>query len=656
MGLFEHWPYVNFHEMNLDWIIKEIPKVFAAKDEAQASAEASAESAEASQLSADASQLSADASQQSADASQQSADSSQESAENAAESEASAKNYADHIGDPVAGLVTDWLDDHVTPTTPSVDDTLTISGAAADSKKVGDKITDLKSALTTGYDEITELVNGNYNRDGSTTTGQANRIRTNLIPFSAGQSIIINCGTLRYSFTMWEGTPSEASVKTHYTEALTNNIVLNPNYNGNIIIIFSKTDNGNLTPSDFDGDIKKTTDLTLFADVSHYVVNQQDNGIDISAINFIDYETSPNLFNIDQMNIGYVITNSGEKSYTSYYATSDYIEVSPGDIIRATPLTDNADTTFALYNSSKEWVTGTRWTQTVESNCLKITIPIGIKYITVNIKTQNADDVVIVKNQEYDSDYAGEYGTNISLKDGYYYKSKLLNKLIAYNGDSICESRIVSGTANNGGAYAYIISKLTGAKYDNRAISGGILASAVPTGETMPQRSVVSDVTNMPDDADLICFEGGINDYWKNVPLGDYSESDYSGTLDTTTVCGALESIFRQATTKWVGKPIVFVIVHKIKSTVYVANSAGYTFAQARDKMIGICNKYAIPYYDAFAESGLNAYNDIQNTTFLTSNSTGNPDGCHPNESAYRRYYVPQLIALFESVMPRLDE
>ena len=157
----------------------------------------------------------------------------------------------------------------------------------------------------------------------------------------------------------------------------------------------------------------------------------------------------------------------------------------------------------------------------------------------------------------------------------------------------------------------------------------------------------------MPDDADLICIEGGINDYWRDVPLGDYTESDYSGTLDTTTVCGALESIFRQATEKWVGKPICFVIVHKIKSTVYVANSAGWTFAQGREKMIGICKKYAIPFYDAFAESGLNAYNNIQNTNFLTSNSSGTPDGCHPNEAGYKKYYVPQLISLFEAIMPR---
>ena len=98
----------------------------------------------------------------------------------------------------------------------------------------------------------------------------------------------------------------------------------------------------------------------------------------------------------------------------------------------------------------------------------------------------------------------------------------------------------------------------------------------------------------------------------------------------------------------------MFVITHKITSTVYAQNNAGYTWEDVYEKMVGICKKYSIPYYDAFSESGLNAYNAVQNTNFLTSNNTGNPDGCHPNEAGYRRYYVPQLIALFESVMPVL--
>lgn len=48
----------------------------------------------------------------------------------------------------IAQGVSDWMDEHLTPTTPVVDDTLTVQGAAADAKKTGDEIADLKSAIS----------------------------------------------------------------------------------------------------------------------------------------------------------------------------------------------------------------------------------------------------------------------------------------------------------------------------------------------------------------------------------------------------------------------------------------------------------------------------------------------------------------------------
>ena len=75
MGLFEHFPYTNFHDLNLNWIIGKIKNVETAEANTAASAEAAAASAEASQLSANASAESAAASQLSAEASAESAES-----------------------------------------------------------------------------------------------------------------------------------------------------------------------------------------------------------------------------------------------------------------------------------------------------------------------------------------------------------------------------------------------------------------------------------------------------------------------------------------------------------------------------------------------------------------------------------------------------
>lgn len=255
MGLFEHWPYVNFHDLNLDWIIKEFPKVYASRDEAQASAEASAQIAAASQLSAEASQASADASQLSAEASQQSASDSQDSAEASAASELAAKNYADHIGDPVSGLVTDWLDDHVTPTTPIVDNSLTISGAAADAKVTGDKITYVKSEIQTisqiVYDE--NIVNnalkqpGRIKYDTGVVSADSGYDCTDYVPIFQGVTYLFRGAKSNFAFY--------DELKTYYPNSV-NDITT---FNGGVIRGFSDNLNCNYFVAPIDGYVRLTT-------------------------------------------------------------------------------------------------------------------------------------------------------------------------------------------------------------------------------------------------------------------------------------------------------------------------------------------------------------------------------------------------------------
>jgi hypothetical protein len=59
----------------------------------------------------------------------------------AADSADEAADYAAHIADPVSGLVTSWLTDHITnPSSPPVDTSLTVGGAAADARVTGNNI------------------------------------------------------------------------------------------------------------------------------------------------------------------------------------------------------------------------------------------------------------------------------------------------------------------------------------------------------------------------------------------------------------------------------------------------------------------------------------------------------------------------------------
>ena len=94
----------------------------------------------------------------------------------------------------VPDAVSDWLEKNVTPTTPIVDETLTISGAAADAKVTGYHITNLKNTITEIvdfnyiYNEIfskaKNIPNGNY-------TNQ-NVVLTDKIPVQGGSVLTIN--------------------------------------------------------------------------------------------------------------------------------------------------------------------------------------------------------------------------------------------------------------------------------------------------------------------------------------------------------------------------------------------------------------------------------------------------------------------------------
>jgi len=71
----------------------------------------------------------------------------------------------------IAQGVGDWMDENLTPTTPVVDQSLTVQGAAADSKKVGDELNDLKSHLTDVTEPIDNLIDWSLLQIGKNWSG-----------------------------------------------------------------------------------------------------------------------------------------------------------------------------------------------------------------------------------------------------------------------------------------------------------------------------------------------------------------------------------------------------------------------------------------------------------------------------------------------------
>lgn len=384
-------------------------------------------------------------------------------------------------------------------------------------------------------------------------------------------------------------------------------------------------------------------DLDIFTDVSS----------DSTSANLCDNEWEYGYLSSDGTN------NDTYTPITVSFRSVNYIEVNGGEFLCQN---NNGSYTIKIvqYDENKELVVAltdvnpeiNRWTEN------GITLNENTKYIRIACYKTVEDLSSFKLNLFYIADIDGMfadpgdvflYVPRFSSSSAEYINAQkiqtpLTAKKIVYDGDSIC-----IGTYGGGG-YAKLIADKTNGYYENQAVGGGRLITAGTDGTF---HSVVDNLENLSTDGDLYCFEGGINDYWTESVLGTYDYTNFDEALDETTVCGALETIFRYALNTFVGKSICFIITHKIQSTAYVENSNGDTFKDYRDAMIGICNKYSIPYYDAFTESGLNGWNTEQNNAFLTGNSEGTADGCHPNEEGYKRYYVPQLISLFEKIMVR---
>jgi len=132
-------PYTNFHDLNLDWILKTVKEVQSHVDGVDAVV------ADAEQYKDQAEDAAQAAAQSTLDASNY-ANNSQSYANNAAESYNHTLDLYNDLSVSIGEDVTSWLEGHITQETGYViDDTLTVQGAAADAKAAGDRITQAES-------------------------------------------------------------------------------------------------------------------------------------------------------------------------------------------------------------------------------------------------------------------------------------------------------------------------------------------------------------------------------------------------------------------------------------------------------------------------------------------------------------------------------
>ena len=191
--------------------------------------------------------------------------------------------------------------------------------------------------------------------------------------------------------------------------------------------------------------------------------------------------------------------------------------------------------------------------------------------------------------------------------------------------------------AGSSGGFAKIIGDNNSMTVVNNAVSGGTIASGTYYSDGTTERHwICNTIKNIPSDADYILFDGGVNDSSETSEVGAIS-SGFSAELDTTTFCGAMESICKWLVINRPNAKTGYVIVHKMAGDY----TSEYPVDGQRDLYrlaIKICEKWGIPYIDLNTQ--VPPLKDIQS---LRDVYTSNADGWHPNELGYKTYYVPKI-------------
>ena len=250
-------------------------------------------------------------------------------------------------------------------------------------------------------------------------------------------------------------------------------------------------------------------------------------------------------------------------------------------------------------------------------------------------------------------DYIGKYVPYGKQLDGQTFPNinfntpNLFNKRVVFDGDSICYG---AGDSVGGNAYASRIGNANEMIWANVGVSGGTIA--VVSGYHNLCTYIDTIHTNYPE-LDYLILEGGTNDadHLQMEGIGTLSEyDDFSGSYDTSTFYGALETLFYKATQYYPSAKIGFIIAPKM--SIWVESQGRMVLPTRRinyfEAAAETCKKWGIPYIDLWngcaMNSCLEAYYD--HTMTAEQNLAAGKmyaDQQHPNANGYD--YIWSIIA-----------
>lgn len=268
------------------------------------------------------------------------------------------------------------------------------------------------------------------------------------------------------------------------------------------------------------------------------------------------------------------------------------------------------------------------------------------------------------------------YSRIVSRSDGAVFRGWSLDfredqenfKILAV-GDSICR-----GGRNSGKGFVGDL----GYPYINMGVGGASLSSSHSAYTDSIHK--FPDATNIPNQItayynrtseeisaafgtakftpDVIVANGGINDYFYGLALGELSDApattaEEAAALDRSTLLGGLEYAFYQMVTCYPQAQRLFVITHKTQANgTYcpaTVNRGGYTQQQMHDAILRCCQMYGVVVADVYQgmmdtkfpqyRTTADRYQDAAATDYCDK------DGIHPLFYGYTQAYAPLVRA-----------
>ena len=189
---------------------------------------------------------------------------------------------------------------------------------------------------------------------------------------------------------------------------------------------------------------------------------------------------------------------------------------------------------------------------------------------------------------------------------------------ITYGADLIIGGRVEK-------PYPTVLGEILGFKsYENKGISGATL-----TTNDQGLTCMTDVITSYTSQADIIGVLGGVNDYNRNLPLGDIDDND------TSTIYGSLHVSMSYLSENYSDSFIFYMTPYKeyfhgvLWSDI---NSQGYNLEDVANAIKEVAEIYDIPVLDLLEEGNFESimYND-------------DCDGIHPNQEFITNVMAPQI-------------